>query len=146
MDRTEDRGMWLSWLAFLAGLWFIVSPFILGFSSVTRPTNNAVIVGVVVAIAAFLTAFLMRGPAVLLSWLTALVGVWALISPFVLGFTSNMAALVNAVILGILIIVFAGGRALSLQAPMMEERRFGPTYTSEERPKKEEVEGEKRES
>jgi hypothetical protein len=55
-----------------------------------------------------------------------------------------MAALVNAIVLGILVIVFAGGRALTVGSPMME-RRFGPTYPSEERPRKEQEEENKEE-
>lgn len=143
MERTEDTSMWLSWLAFLAGLWLIISPFVLRFSTITNPTSNAVIVGVIVAVAAFITAVWARVTGVWLSWLIAIAGLWLVLSPFILSYTSHMAALVNAIVLGILVIVFAGGRALTVGSPMME-RRFGPTYPSEERQRKEKEEEEEK--
>ncbi len=47
-----------------------------------------------------------------LSWLIALVGLWHLISPWVLGYTAFTSALVNAVIFGALLIIFGVVAAL----------------------------------
>jgi hypothetical protein len=42
------KQVWLSWLAALAGLWTIISPWALRFSAVPGPTANNVIVGLVI--------------------------------------------------------------------------------------------------
>ena len=135
MAQDQDRTMWLSWVAFVAGLWLIVSPFILRYSGSTSPTRNDMIVGVIVAVLAFITAVWNRSTASWLSWIIAIVGIWEIAAPFILGYTDSTRALWNSVILGILILIFSLIRGLSFQMPM-ERRGYGPTFPSEERPKK----------
>ena len=137
MAQEQDRTMWLSWLAFLTGLWLIVAPFILRYSGIATPTRNDIVVGAIVAVLALITAIWSRATAGWLSWIIALVGIWEFAAPFILGYTDTTRALWNGVILGILILIFAGARGLSFQMPM-ERRGYGPTFPSEERPKKEE--------
>jgi hypothetical protein len=40
-------------------------------------------------------------------WLTGLIGVWLIISPWVYGFTSNAGAMWNSVIFGIIVLILA---------------------------------------
>ncbi|ULT55040.1 SPW repeat protein [Neobacillus drentensis] len=40
-------------------------------------------------------------------WLTGLIGVWLIISPWVYSFTSNAGAMWNSVILGIIVLILA---------------------------------------
>lgn len=135
-EQRLGSWMWLSWVAFLGGLWLIISPFILGYSATNAAMNNDVIVGVIVGVLALITIIWARQTASWLSWIIALVGIWEIAAPFLLGYTSTTSAAWNGVILGIIILVFSGARGLSLQgAP---EQRYGPTFPSEERPKKNE--------
>lgn len=45
--------MWQGWVNLILGLWLIVSPWLLGFSSTAGAMWNSVIVGFVVAILAY---------------------------------------------------------------------------------------------
>lgn len=40
-------------------------------------------------------------------WLTGLIGIWLIISPWVYGFTSNVGAMWNSVIFGIIVLILA---------------------------------------
>lgn len=46
-------------------------------------------------------------------WLTALIGVWVLISPWVYNFSSNTGALWNSIIFGAIIIILSTWAAIS---------------------------------
>ena len=135
-EERVGSWMWLSWVAFLAGLWIIISPFLFGYSNVNAATNNDVIVGAIVAVLALVTIIWSRQTASWLSWLAALVGIWEIAAPFLLGYADTAVAAWNGVILGIIILVVNGAHGFSLQG--VPERRYGPTFPSEERPKKEE--------
>jgi hypothetical protein len=115
-----------SGLDLLAGLWLIISPFVLGYwdlGQVTRTipsqaTNNDLIVGfTIAAIAAIRLANAYRFgeyelPTMWLSWLSALLGLWLIVSPFVLGYTGLTAAFWNNIILGIIVTVLGVWNAL----------------------------------
>ena len=47
-----------------------------------------------------------------ISWIIALLGVWLIISPFVLGFSGDVTAMWNTVIVGIITLILGGYRAL----------------------------------
>lgn len=44
---------YLPWLGVIFGIWLIVAPFVLGYSTVTNAMWNDIIVGVVVAVISF---------------------------------------------------------------------------------------------
>jgi 4-amino-4-deoxy-L-arabinose transferase-like glycosyltransferase len=135
-EERLSAWMWLSWVAFLAGLWLIVSPFLLGYRSTNGAMSNDVLIGVIVAVLALIMIVWARQTASWLPWIAALVGIWEIAAPFLLGYADTAVAAWNGVILGIIILVVNGARGLSLQG--VPERRYGPTFPSEERPKKEE--------
>lgn len=122
-----------SGLDLLAGLWLIISPFVLGYSDLgqatktmaSQATNNSLIVGFTVAvIAAIRLANAYRFgeyelPTMWLSWLSALLGLWLIVSPFVLGFadvTNLTTAYWNTIILGIIVTVLGVWSALTARA------------------------------
>jgi SPW repeat len=84
------------------GAILFVSPWIFGFAG--KPSENAMIVGIVIAVLAIaaLAAF-----AVWEEWLNLAVGLWAVVSPWVLGFQGTTAMTVHVVI-GIAVAVLAG--------------------------------------
>ena len=97
-ERSRDGN---SWINIVLSTWVIVSPFVLGFHSSQAIWNN-VVAGALVGILA-LIGWRMHQPG--WSWLNLILGMWLVISPFVL-FLSG-PAMWNNVILGIIIAAFA---------------------------------------
>ncbi len=87
----------------ILGAFLLLSPWIFGFDA--GPTSqNAVIAGIVIAILAIaaLAAF-----AVWEEWLNLIVGLWVVVSPWVLGFHGATKAMTVHVIVGVLVAVLA---------------------------------------
>src|SRR2546423_6495501 len=84
----------------IAGLWLLISPFVLGFSALQAATWDTAVVGVVVLLLAWTRA---ANPDryIGLSWVNLLLGIWLIISPFVLAYSTSPHATWNDVILGI---------------------------------------------
>lgn len=103
-----------SGLDVLAGIWLLISPFVLTFMSSQATTNN-VIVGLAVTVLASIRV-LGAFDAAWLSWLNAALGLWTILSPWVLGFDELQRAMTNNVIIGIIIIALASWSALATNA------------------------------
>ena len=103
-------------LNFLAGIWLIIAPFVLGYRS-ADPYWNDIVFGVIVA---FLAAVRVSGAsrASELSWANALIGVWLFVSAFWLD--SSGRASWNDVILGaiVFLLAMASGTASSKATAM----------------------------
>ena len=97
-ERSRDGS---SWINIVLSTWVIVSPFVLAFHSSKTILNN-VVVGSVVGILAFIGWGMHQTG---WSWLNLILGMWLVISPFML-FLSG-AAMWNNVILGIIIAAFS---------------------------------------
>jgi hypothetical protein len=84
------------------GAILFVSPWIFGFDA-GKPSQNGMIVGIIMAVLAIaaLAAF-----AVWEEWLNLVVGLWAVISPWVLGFQGTTAMTVH-VLIGLAVAVLA---------------------------------------
>jgi len=95
---------WQDWLNLLFGVWLFISPWVAGFAATEmRASWNAWILGV--AIVAF-SAIAVSMPQVWEEVINILLGVWMVISSWALGVASR-AAETNAVIVGLLVILFA---------------------------------------
>ncbi len=88
----------------LLGLWLVVSPWLLGYAGETAAAWNAWIPGVIVAVAAIaaLTAFHEWE-----EWVNALLGLWLVISPWLLGYAAVTAAVWNHVVVGLVTLALA---------------------------------------
>jgi hypothetical protein len=114
-NHAADPSRPASTLNVFAGIWLIISAWVLGFAGMRVPFSDTLLVGIAVLI---LAAILLAVPsAVGLSWLNFLLGIWLIISPFVLGFTTVSARMTNAIILGILVAFFGLWAALFTQTP-----------------------------
>lgn len=91
---------WQDWLNVLLGAWLAVSPFLLGYTSTPAAMWTAMIVGGLVLVLAFFE--LGDGP-VWEEWATFLLGAWAVLAPWVLGFSGLGTPVWNMVIVGVLI-------------------------------------------
>ena len=96
-----------SWINILLGIWVLISPFVLTLA-LPRAIWNNVATGIVVGILAIIRLNAPRQPG--WSWINVILGIWLIISPFVLGFAVG-DGLWNNVILGIIIAAFALGNA-----------------------------------
>lgn len=111
----------LSWLVALVGLWTIVSPYILGYSALSTPTWHAYILGIVLIILGIVTAVWENVKYDrTLDWITAVVGLWLVVSPFVLAFSTETAAMWNNIIAGVVVIVLAVWAALMISRPVLQ--------------------------
>jgi hypothetical protein len=95
-----------SGLDVLAGIWLLISPFVLAFGAHSGATTNNVILGIVIGVLA-LIRWMDPAKNVGLSWVNLLLGIWVLISPWVLGFSSFHNATTNNVIMGIVVIILS---------------------------------------
>lgn len=122
---TQAR--WASGLNVVAGLWLIISPFVLGFGQpgqfgvapgAMTQTWDAIVVGIIVTIlAGFRAADPVHRPA-WLSWLNLVLAAWLVISPFVLGFSGAQPETTNALVMGVIIGVLAIWSGLAMPAGM----------------------------
>lgn len=91
---------WQDVVNLIVGVWLILAPWALGFTQDSMAAWNAWILGAIVAVAA---------AAALLAfheweeWVSALLGLWLIVSPWILGFSPVAAATWNAVVAGVVI-------------------------------------------
>jgi len=87
----------------ILGAILFFSPWIFAFEAGAQ-SQNAYICGVIIAVLsiAALTAF-----AVWEEWLNLIVGLWTLVSPWVLGFQENTTAMTVCVVVGLLVAILA---------------------------------------
>jgi uncharacterized membrane protein HdeD (DUF308 family) len=106
----------------IAGLWLLISPFVLGFSAMQTATWDTAVVGVIVLVLAWTRA---ANPAryVGLSVINLLLGVWLIVSPFVLAYSTSRPATWNDVVFGIVVAILAIWSAVATPTmPLMARR------------------------
>lgn len=112
----------LNWLVAWVGLWELVSPFILGYTATPAALWNTIFAGMaLIFLAAWAALSENAGTAKILDGITAAVGVWLVVSPFVLGYSTMTAALWNDIIVGAVVIVLAAWAATGLGKPITRQ-------------------------
>jgi hypothetical protein len=94
-----------NWLNVILGIWIVLSPFVLGFSNRTALMWNNVATGGAIFLLALGRSRTRRVP----PGLVVLLGLWLIVSPFVLGASRQVAEL-NNIVLGIIVALIALGR------------------------------------
>lgn len=104
----------LSWVIAVAGLWEILAPFIIGYSSVTAAMVDAIILGILL-LGLGLWAALVNSEGTIkgLSWTNGVLGLWVLLAPFILSYSKTTGAMVNDIIIGILVVILGVWAALA---------------------------------
>lgn len=109
---------WPDWIEALIGLWIIASPWAVKH---TMPSDTGTLtmwnlwtVGVAVLVIAAIALFAFRAWE---EWTNAIVGLWLLASPWLLGFSTSAALMWNAVIAGTLVWIFAEWAFYKAQGP-----------------------------
>lgn len=95
---------WQDTVNLVLGAALLVSPWVLGFAPETTPTWNAFIIGAVIALLAVTALFAFQ---VWEEWVSAALGAWLIIAPWVLGFGAHATAMYTHVLIGIATIVLA---------------------------------------
>ena len=88
----------------ILGAILFITPWLFGFSNESRPAWNAWICGAVVALVALAAVIQFQEWE---EWLNGAIGLWVLISPWILGFATNASALWSHVVLGVLVAALA---------------------------------------
>ena len=96
---------WESGTNILLGLWLILTPFFFGYSSGAVLGSDMIAGAAIALLAAFRTY--QRDVGGWADWLTALLGVWVILSPWTLGFTANQAHTFNNVMGGTIVLAFS---------------------------------------
>lgn len=105
----ERKQRWQDWVMLAFGVWLFFSPFIFQFSSYSGiAAINEYVLGI--AVAAFaITALVV--PRIWEEWVNLALGVWILLSPFVLGFYGSQLAESTGAWNNLLIGLLIGGDA-----------------------------------
>ena len=95
---------WQDWLNLLLGIWLFISPWVIGFAGAQAAAAwNAWILGVAIVV---FSAIAVSMPQAWEEVINILLGIWMVVSSWVIGVASR-AAETNAVIVGLLVILFA---------------------------------------
>ena len=86
------------------GAWMAVSPWVLAYQTQANATRNAVILGIAIAAIALFAVLKVRAWE---EWTNLVLGVWLVISPWVLDFSAMYTAMWNAVIVGLAVALLA---------------------------------------
>ncbi|OGA23062.1 MAG: hypothetical protein A3I01_17555 [Betaproteobacteria bacterium RIFCSPLOWO2_02_FULL_65_24] len=95
---------WQDWVELLLGVWLVVSPWVVGYTDIEAARLNAVILGIAIVVYSVIE---LGVPKAWEEWVSAAMGLWLVVSPFVLNFSQQAAATWNAIVIGALILVFA---------------------------------------
>jgi hypothetical protein len=111
-------------LELFVGGWLIISPFVLHFQQVRNATAIDGFFGILICVLAgcrIMGAYIFPG----ISWTNAIFGFWILVSPFCVGFYHFHTALINNLISGAALILFATWSATVTIRRSHELRRLG---------------------
>ncbi len=113
---SRERGQsnaWEDWTNLILGIWLIASPWVFHFATASAAVWNAWISGCVIAVLAAAALYQVQKWE---EWTSAVIGIWLVVSPWVLGFSSDPVTTSNAVIVGLLVLCVAGWELYTLLA------------------------------
>ena len=97
MERRQDQ----DWINLVLAIGLFISPWIIGFAAETAPAWNAWIAAIVLGALAIAT---LSAFAEWEEWVNLVVGLWLIVSPWLLGFAANVNAMGTHVVLGVLVV------------------------------------------
>jgi hypothetical protein len=108
------RAHYQDWINLVCAVLLFISPWILAFSGDVMATRAAWISGVVVAI--FAVAALVQF-AEWEEWVSALLGLWMILAPWIVGFASVGVAVAAFVVLGIVVLAASASELWQIRHP-----------------------------
>ncbi len=104
----------LNWIIVVVGVLAFIAPFVFGFTGLTGPFISNLVVGILLVLLGLGAALYANIRAdQTFDWINAVLGLWLLISPFVLGFTAVTSGEWTDVVLGIIALVVGVWAAMS---------------------------------
>lgn len=110
---------WQNWVNVFLGVWVFVSPWFM--QQIMAPegargagTWNLYVVGVAIAVLSLVALYAFNAWE---EWLNVALGVWLLVSPWLMGYSASTALRWNAVVAGVLVVVFAAWALYEEQRP-----------------------------
>jgi hypothetical protein len=110
--KARDIVYGLSGFDILAGVWMLLAPFMLGYTGIESAFWNSLVCGVAIIALAASTEVDQWYRHAGLNWANVLIGVWLVISPFLLEFSDSYVAKWNYIGIGVLVGVLAFWGAL----------------------------------
>lgn len=115
---------WQDWVTLVAGIWFAAAPWALGYGdSDNLVLYNAIVVGIALVL---FSAGALTKPETWEEVVDFLIGIWAMASPWVLGFNGLRDLTVNAVVVGLIVAILAAWTALERSHVMERWQKHGP--------------------
>lgn len=114
-DPDAGTATMVSGLNLLLGLWLVIAPWALDYSSQNNAVWNQVVIGIAIAVIA-LVRVMAPVQTASWSWVNAVLGAWLIIAPFVLAYNDTgreTTILWNDVIVGVLVLGLAVWSALA---------------------------------
>ncbi len=115
---------WQDWATLLAGIWFAIAPWLL-----EQGASEDVVVYNALAVGLALVLFSAGALAKPETWeevVDFLIGLWAMVSPWVLGYSGMRNLTVNAVVVGLIVAVLAAWTAEERGHFIERWRKHGP--------------------
>jgi len=92
---------WQDWVTLVLGIWLFFSPWILRFHpALPGPSWNFFLLGIAMVVFA---AFALNLRTLWEEWVNLALGIWMIISPWVLRFSDNSAARDDAIVVGVIV-------------------------------------------
>lgn len=111
-------------VSLLAGIALLLAPFVLGFTNFSQASWSSVLAGLIVGALA-IYRMTSDEPHVWTATFSLILGLWAILSPFVLGAGSSAAAMWSGVILGAITAVFSVASMASDEVTVRSSREKG---------------------
>jgi SPW repeat len=108
---------WEDWCSWLLGIWLCISPWALRFDFDSTTTRTAVISGLLIIAAEFITLSVFR---IWEEWINVILGAWLLVCSWILGIGAASVR-ANFVTVGVLVAALAIYEILYARAPADEE-------------------------
>ena len=118
-SQNALRGHAQDWINLVCAVLLFISPWILAFSGDATATRAAWITGVVVAV--FAVAALVQF-AEWEEWISALLGLWMIVAPWIVGFASIGVAVAAFVVLGIVVVAASASELWQIRHPHVMAR------------------------
>lgn len=99
------------WLTGILGVFLLLAPFIFNYGDNIAASWTSMLSGSLIVIASILER-LQKDTADWEYWASGMIGAFAIVSPFVLGFNTHSVAMLTTMILGIMIVLLTGSRLL----------------------------------
>ena len=94
----------ICWMNFTLGVWLVIAPFVLLYRGIQAALWDDIVVGLLIAAYSFSRALEIK-KLIVGNWIVGALGLWALISPFVLHFSGATLAMRNNVIVGAMVTI-----------------------------------------